>query len=333
MRDLSIIIPIYNTPTESLERCFRSILPMDQVDYEVLLIDDGSAADVGVYCRAFVQEHPAFQYYYKENGGVSSARNMGISLAKGRYLTFVDADDVVYADVLAKHLSADDSWELVLFDMVLTQRGSDSVWHAFDLPEGTLNRQQVLYQLITASSISGPVAKLYQTAKIQQAAVRFDTRFISGEDWMFVCDYVMQADHFLYCRQPVYRYFREGSTGFSRMAQFPDTMLHNQLARYARKQQMIQSCNWQHHDPGQIASLAAGELIENLFNSAADLLLAKQYTRERKEQIRAAVAAAGKQRLSQVSQKTKLKLWVLTRCPALLAVLAVLRSAYLNYRK
>lgn len=332
MLDLSIIIPIYNTALDMLTRCFQSVLALDGCTYEVLLIDDGSKSGVGDFCKGFAEKHPAFQYYYKENGGVSSARNLGLSLAKGRYVTFVDADDVIYADVLQKHLPVDDSWELVLFDMVLTQRGSDSVWHAFDMPEGTLDRQQVLYQLITASSISGPVAKLYQTAKIQQASIQFDACFISGEDWMFVCDYVMQANRFLYCRQPVYRYFRESSTGLSRMVRFPDTMLHNQLARYARKQQMLQSCCWDHYDPVQIASLAAGELIENLFNSAADLLLTKQYTKGRKEQIRNAIAVAGKQLLSQTSKKTKLKLWVLTSCPTAMWSLAHLRAFYLRHK-
>ncbi len=333
MRDLSIIIPIYNTPTEALERCFRSILLMEQVDYEVLLIDDGSAACVGSYCKEFAQQHPAFQYFYKENGGVSSARNMGISLAQGRYLTFVDADDAVCAQVLEKHLLAAAGQDLILFDMILTQNEKDSVWYAFDLPEGALTRQQVLYQLITASSISGPVAKLYQTQRIRQGSLQFDTRFISGEDWMFVCDYVMQAETFLYCRQPAYRYFRDEATGLSRTIRFPDQMLHNQLARYERKQRMIEGCVWQHHDPAQIASLAAAELIENLFNSAADLLLSRQYTPARKQLVRDAVTTAGGQLLSQVSRKTKLKLWVLTRCPAALYPLAQLRVFYLRHGK
>jgi hypothetical protein len=110
-------------------------------------------------------------------------------------------------------------------------------------------------------------------------------------------------------------------------------MLHNQLARYARKQQMITGCHWYQHDPARIASLAAAELIENLFNSAADLLLTKQYTKERKESIRTAVAAAGAQLTGSVSKKTRGKLLVLTRFPAALFVLAKLRAVYLRCKK
>jgi glycosyltransferase involved in cell wall biosynthesis len=333
MRDLSIIIPLYNTPIDCLQRCFQSILPLKQVDYEVLLIDDGSAAEVGDYCKAFAKEHPAFQYHYKDNGGVSSARNLGLSLAAGRYTTFVDADDMIYAAVLEKHLSTGNMQQLVLFDILLTERGSDSVWYAFDLPQGPVTREQVLNQLITASSISGPVAKLYQTKRIREASLAFNTQFISGEDWMFVCDYVMQADSFFYYREPVYRYFRDEATGLNRTMRFPDTMLQNQLKRYARKQEILSGCDWQQFDPVRSTSLAAAELIENLFNSAADLLLAKQYTKERKSLIRSAVTAAGKLLAPDAPSKTKLKLLVLTRCPVALWPLAQLRAVYLKHKK
>lgn len=332
MLDLSIIIPIYNTPIEDLSRCFASILPLEQLSYEVLLIDDGSAAQVGDFCKAFVSQHQFFQYHYKENGGVSSARNLGLSLASGKYLTFVDADDVICADTLSVHFPTDSTPDLVLFDMILTQLEKDSMWYAFDLPEGTLSQEQVLYQLLTASSISGPVAKLYLTARIREANLCFDTRFIAGEDWMFVCDYTTRSRDFLYCRKPSYRYFRDNSTGQGRMIRFPDTMLHNQLARYARKQELLDNFSWKSCDPVQISSLAAAELIENLFNSAAVLLLAKQYTRERKETIRSAVIDAGKQLLPHTSKKTRLKLWVIKSCPILLHALALLRALYLKFK-
>ena len=332
MLDLSVIIPIYNTPTEYLHRCFQSMLELDNIAYEVLLIDDGSQEYVGQFCKAYVSEHPNFQYIYKENGGVSSARNAGISHAKGRYLTFVDADDQIMGQVLAQHLPSDNKIDLVLFDILLTQNYSSSVWSALPCSEGSLEREQVLYQLCTASSISGPVAKLYNTRLLQSKKIEFNTQFISGEDWMFVCDYVLQANRILYHPQCVYQYFRTHATGHARLVRFPDKMLDNQLARYHRKLEITDQQNWGNYSPDQIHALAATELIENMFNSATDLVMAKIYTPSRKQKILDAVRHASKQLGVPTPKKTQLKLWVMLHFQAALLPLAKLRDAYLKYR-
>lgn len=310
-----------------------SILPITQVDYEVLLIDDGSVGDVGVYCKGFADDHPSFQYHYKENGGVSSARNLGLSLAKGRYVTFVDADDAIYVDVLEKYTPLDDTQDLVLFDILLTQGGIDSIWYAFDLPEGSLTREQVLYQLLTASSISGPVAKLYKAELLKKAKLLFDTSFVSGEDWMFVTAYVLQAERFSYCKETSYRYFRDESTGQERTARFPDQMVDNQLSRYVKKQDILKTQVWKEFSIAKIQHLASVELTENLFNSAADLLLAGLYTKERKQKIYQAIKQAGTFLTEEVPKKTKLKKWIITQFPPALGLLAVLRKIYLKRKR
>lgn len=330
MLDLSIVIPIYNTPTTDLQRCFDSMASLSAVSYEVLLIDDGSLPQIGQFCRSYVLEHPTFRYIYKENGGVSSARNLGISHAQGRYLIFADADDLIIGEILETHIPPEDGPDLVLFDILLTQAGTDSVWSAFPLPQGSLDRQEVLYQLFSNSSISGPVAKLYKTQHIRDKGLLFDPDFVSGEDWMFVCDYVLQSNSFVYYPLCSYRYFRQNATGLSRTAKFPDKMLHNQLARFVRKQQIVSSTVWTICKPEQILSLAAIELIENLFNTAADLLLCKQYTANRKKQIRDAVCSADILLTGFTPKKTQIKLQVLTRFPFMLFPLAVIRALYLK---
>ena len=330
MKDLSVIIPIYNTPREALERCFRSLQPLQALQAEVLLIDDGSEEQVGAFCREYAQDHINFRYIYKQNGGASSARNRGIDEAEGRYITFVDADDVAICQPVLGALAVEQTADLILFDMQMTQRGTDSVWFAFDGESGEKTREQVLYRLMTTSKISGPVAKLYKTRLLKRIGLHFDTEFISGEDWMFVAAYVTAAESFLYCKEPAYRYFRDSATGQGRIARFPDLMLSNQLQRYGKKQELLATESWQEFTPEQIRSLAAVELIENLFNMAADLLLVKLYTRERKDLIRTAAAKAGQFLDGSAPRKTKIKLWVLTSCPAALGVLGHLRAAYLK---
>lgn len=328
--DLSIVIPIYNTPETMLQRCFASVGAWKNLSYEVLLVDDGSQAEVGNFCARYAGEHPAFRYLYKENGGASSARNLGIQEARGRYLTFVDADDLIFPETMEAHFPGEDGADLVLFDILLTQNGHDSVWSAFPHEEGALERQQVVYRLCTGASITGPVAKLYKTQLLQQHNIRFNTEFVTGEDWMFVCDYVQKAESFLYHNVCSYQYFREAVTLQTRFSRFPDKMLQNQLARYARKQQVMGQQEWTMCPAQQVYRLAATELVENLFNSAADLLLLKKLTPERKTLIRKAVAEAGTKLDASTGKKTRLKLFILCKFPVALWPLAEMRRQYLK---
>lgn len=333
MIDLSIVIPIYNTPIKMLERCFASVGAWETLRYEVLLIDDGSEAETGSFCSGYAQEHPNFRYLYKENGGVSSARNLGIQEARGRYLTFVDADDLLFWEAVEQHFPADGVADLVLFDILLTQNGVDSVWSAFRHDAGALDRQQVIFQLCTSANITGVYAKLYKTDLLQNNNIRFNTEFVTGEDWMFVCDYVQQASSFLYHSVCTYQYFREAVTLQTRFARFPDKMLSNQLSRYARKQQVMGQQNWTLYPAQQVYTLAATELVENLFNSAADLLLLRMLTPQRKALIRNAVAEAGTKLDDTTSPKTRMKLFVLCKFPVALWPLAQMRRQYLKRKR
>ena len=98
---ISIIVPIYNVE-EYLNRCLDSIVAQDYSDYEVLLIDDGSKDSSEDICLSYLEKYNNFYYYYKENGGLSDARNYGLNFAKGEYICFVDSDDYLREDYLSK---------------------------------------------------------------------------------------------------------------------------------------------------------------------------------------------------------------------------------------
>lgn len=101
MLRLSIIIPVYNVEN-FLRRCVESVENQDipQTDYEVILVNDGSTDRSGEICSALAGEYANIKLISKENGGLSSARNAGLDVAKGEYVMFVDSDDYIYPDVL-----------------------------------------------------------------------------------------------------------------------------------------------------------------------------------------------------------------------------------------
>lgn len=91
---LSIIVPVYKA-RRHLQNCIESILQQTYTDYELILVDDGSPDGSGTVCDRYAQECDKVRVIHKKNGGLSSARNAGIAVAKGEYITFVDADDII----------------------------------------------------------------------------------------------------------------------------------------------------------------------------------------------------------------------------------------------
>lgn len=95
---ISIIVPVYNIK-EYLPRCVDSLREQTYPNIEILLVDDGSTDGTGVLCDELAAKDGRIRVFHKENGGSSSARNLGLSKAQGEYIGFVDSDDYVEPDM------------------------------------------------------------------------------------------------------------------------------------------------------------------------------------------------------------------------------------------
>ena len=95
---ISVIVPVYNI-IEYLERCVRSICAQTYSDLDIVLVDDGSTDGSGELCDRLAKEDERIRVFHKENGGSSSARNLGIQQALGEYLGFIDSDDYIEPDM------------------------------------------------------------------------------------------------------------------------------------------------------------------------------------------------------------------------------------------
>lgn len=95
---ISIIIPVYNI-LDYLERCVDSCINQTYQNIEILLIDDGSTDGTGELCERLKEKDNRIRVFHKENGGSSSARNLGLIEAKGKYVGFVDSDDYIGKDM------------------------------------------------------------------------------------------------------------------------------------------------------------------------------------------------------------------------------------------
>ena len=100
---VSVIVPVYNV-LDCLERCVDSLLAQTYKEMEILLVDDGSTDGTGTLCDRLAERDSRIHVFHKENGGSSSARNLGIRQARGGYLGFVDSDDYVEPDMYERLL-------------------------------------------------------------------------------------------------------------------------------------------------------------------------------------------------------------------------------------
>ena len=142
---ISIIVPVYNTE-KYLDRCIQSILAQTYTDFELLLINDGSTDSSGAICDKYAAQDHRVRVFHKENGGASSARNMGLDNVQGEWIAFVDSDDWIdpemYAEMYA--LAERESVDAVYCDMLMEYAHSKSV-HSY---EGNVEDHRLMYECL-----------------------------------------------------------------------------------------------------------------------------------------------------------------------------------------
>ena len=98
---VSIIVPIYNKE-KYLEKCLDSILGQTYRDLEIILVDDESTDNSLAICQRYAEKDLRIKIYHKPNGGVSSARNLGLEKSTGKYISFVDPDDFIHSEFIER---------------------------------------------------------------------------------------------------------------------------------------------------------------------------------------------------------------------------------------
>lgn len=215
MSDLiSIIVPIYNGE-KSLHISIESILSQTLPDWELLLVDDGSTDGSGVICDEWAVRDSRIRVIHKPNGGVSSARNAGMAVATGTYITFCDSDDYLEPDYLELLLRAaqenpDCGHIWCCFQTVTGYHRENAVPnYSSDEPlrRYTLREYMTLHELWLDT---GPWNKLYRMDVIRRVGLRFPEDLSLGEDWLFNLAYIdaSENDAFAVVTKPMYNYVR-----------------------------------------------------------------------------------------------------------------------------
>lgn len=203
---ISVIVPVYNAK-KHLNRCIDSILSQSFQDFEIILIDDGSTDDSGQICDEYSVSCDRISCIHKSNGGVSSARNAGLSKSKGEYITFIDGDDLVYPHYLSNLCShMRDEIDLVFSYAVLDYGGTPK---KEDHAEMVIEKES-LHLFLEQEKIkrhTGPWAKLFRSSLIKQEGLLFPERLPIGEDAVFLFNYLAFCRKIWFTNDHDYEYF------------------------------------------------------------------------------------------------------------------------------
>lgn len=206
---ISVIVPVYKVE-EYLERCVSSIRNQTYTNLEIILVDDGSPDRSGEMCDAFAQQDSRIRVIHKENGGLSSARNAGMRVAKGEYIGFIDSDDWI-----------DERMYETLYTLILKYEAQIAVcglqcdhtngnvsWFNPKYPDSketeVFTTQDALRELTYAEKITNSACdKLFFREILEGLPLKEGIIF---EDTQIMHRWMERADRIVYTPQPYYHY-------------------------------------------------------------------------------------------------------------------------------
>lgn len=218
---VSVIVPLYNT-AKQLARCIESILNQTYGKLEIILVDDGSTDKSACICDYYAQKDARIKVFHTFHGGVSHARNIGLSNATGQYVQFVDSDDYVDAgmtELLVESIRKYDSelvicgYRRLLFDnvvgLVTVNSGSGEV--------GKDTIMRMLAKCDTYCLFPIPSNKLYAMRNIIENNLRFEEGLSYGEDIVFNLEFIRYAKYFSLVDEALYNYVDSRSDSLTKI--------------------------------------------------------------------------------------------------------------------
>ena len=210
MCQVSVIVPVYNTKPY-LDACVNSILSQGNVDFEVLLVDDGSTDGSASLCDYYAETDKRIRVFHQIHGGVSLARNRGIEEARGEWMCFVDSDDEWLDGGLRALIDgASDAVDMVMMGYESYDEQDNLVYAVSDRVVRALSPVEGLMQIFKPSHYSyyGYLfAKLFRSSVIRAEKCRFAEDISFCEDRLFTVQFICSSRRPVqYNSLPVYRY-------------------------------------------------------------------------------------------------------------------------------
>lgn len=218
MEDISFIIPAYNAE-KTLNRCLDSILTLGlDINYKIIVVDDGSSDSTFEICSSYEKKYSEVQVIRKKNGGVSSARNIGLDASNSKWVVFVDSDDWVLSGFnYIAHYCLTSNADVVFYDYI-TENGYVATVDERNIGVRVIKSRELSLETVIKSTLdyekpqgiftrfNSPWSKVFRRNAIGDDK-RFDERISVAEDFIFNLAVYSAAKKFEYIDVPGYAYY------------------------------------------------------------------------------------------------------------------------------
>lgn len=210
----SILVPVYNVE-KYLAQCIESVLEQTYTNYELILVDDGSKDQSGIICDQYAKQHPEkIKVIHKENGGLISARRVGIQAATGDFCIFVDSDDYIEIELLetiAGYIQKEDL-DMLIYSFYYCRDGKIAPRNSLTVKHGTVwnkeNKKDLYSRLISSAELTSIWTKAIKTSILQSDETDYTQYYGKnmGEDLLQSLYPVTAADKIMFIDKPLYDY-------------------------------------------------------------------------------------------------------------------------------
>lgn len=211
---ISVIIPIYNSE-KYLDKCIESIRDQSLKNIEIILINDGSSDDSLRILRQYEKIDERVIVIDQKNSGPSSARNKGIDIAKGEYISFIDSDDWVDETMFEEMYDSakENNSDVVICDMKLVNKNEEIYITGLNYPIRNLSeramKEIIFRELLSNSQFNSMANKIFRTSIIEENNIRLDKDIYYAEDWLFNVEFFRRSKKISYINKAFY-YYRRG---------------------------------------------------------------------------------------------------------------------------
>ena len=211
MEKISIIVPVYKVE-KYLDRCVESIVNQTYKNLEIILVDDGSPDNCPQMCDDWAKKDSRIKVIHKENGGQSSARNIGIENSTGEYIQFVDSDDFLdinTCNILIENMKNDNA-DLIIFGIkIIDENYQEKEKYNCD-SFFTTNPFDIIKKLFDLKLFNSVCNKIYKRSLIKEN-FSLDVRNY-GEDFLFNCEYLKNCNIIIFNNSTCYNYLMNTSS-------------------------------------------------------------------------------------------------------------------------
>lgn len=205
---LSIIVPVFNGE-KTIEKCIDFIVQEKQYekDVELIVVDDGSNDNTYGILDNLTKRYSNIRIFHKKNGGVSSARNFGLSVARGQFILFVDADDTVAPNALSSIMKEvkNNKADYYLFPLKKEVKKGAIQKQNYSVIGETVPVNEA-YEYFYVDGNNGPWSKLFKLEIIRENNLHFHEELKIHEDVIFCMEYLEHCKDARYCKEVIYTY-------------------------------------------------------------------------------------------------------------------------------